>query len=126
MPIGWGVDHAARLVSATGKGVLSREDIEGYLDGLAIAATLSYAKVFLMDGCSLALSDDDLAAIGARIRGHEATGSMGKVAVIASSDELYEQARLFDTMVVADRPLRIFRDAGAAYDWLAIVGQPSP
>ena len=119
MPISWGVDHAARLVLAAGRGELSRTDLEQYLDRLAAAATLSFSKVFHMDDCHLALTDDDLAAIGAKVRSYEDLGSMGRVAVIAVSDELYEQARLFDAMVVADRPLRIFRDAGAAYDWLA-------
>ncbi|MBL6618035.1 MAG: hypothetical protein ISP49_07305 [Reyranella sp.] len=119
MPISWGVDHAARLVLATGRGELSRTDLEQYLDRLAAAATLSFSKVFHMDDCHLALTDDDLAAIGAKVRSYEGVGSMGRVAVIAATDELYDQARLFDAMVVAERPLRIFRDAGAAYDWLA-------
>lgn len=119
MPISWGVDHAARLVLATGRGDLGKADLEQYLDRLAAAATLSYSKVFHLDDCRLALSDDDHAAIGARVRSYEDTGPMGPVAVIAVSDELYEQARMFDALVIADRPLRIFRDAGAAYDWLA-------
>lgn len=119
MPISWGVDHAARLVLATGRGELSRADIEKYLDRLATAATLSYSKVFHMDDCRFALSADDHAAIGVKLRSYEDVGPMGPVAVIAVSDELYEQAHLFDTMVIADRPLRIFRDAGAAYGWLA-------
>lgn len=119
MPISWGVEHTARLVLATARGELSRADIEQYLDRLAAAATLSYSKVFHMDDCRLALTDDDLAAIGTKVRSFEDTRPMGPVAVIAVSDALYEQARMFDTMVIADRPLRIFRDAGAAYDWLA-------
>jgi hypothetical protein len=118
MPIHWGVDHAARLVSATGTGVLRRADIESYLDGLAGAATLSFRKVFHMARCRFALSNEDKMAIGARIRAYESLEPMGKVAVIADTAELYEQARLFDAMVVAERPLRIFRDAGEAYDWL--------
>lgn len=118
MPIGWGVDHAARLVSASAKGVLSRQDIETYLDDLAAAATLSYRKVFHMGDCRLALSPEDMIAIGARIRAFESIDPMGRVAVIACSPELYDQARLFETVVVAERPLRIFRHAEAAYEWL--------
>jgi hypothetical protein len=59
-------------------------------------------------------------AIGARIRGHEAMGPMGSVAVIAGSDELYDQIRQFESVVDADRPLKIFRDADMAYAWLAV------
>ena len=90
MPIAWGVDHAARLVSAKATGELGRMDIEDYLDGLVAAATLSYRKVLDMAGSRLCLKDEDLAAIGTRIRGHEAMGPMGSVAVIAGSDELYD------------------------------------
>jgi hypothetical protein len=120
MPIVWGVNHAARLVSAKAKGELGRTDFEEYLDGLAAAATLSYRKVLDMAGSRLALSNDDMLAIGARIRGHEAVGPMGSVAVIAGSDELYDQIRQLESVVDADRPLKIFRDADMAYAWLTV------
>jgi hypothetical protein len=60
MPIRWGVNHAARLVSATGTGVLVKTDFDAYLDDLASAATLTYGKIFRMDNCRLALSKDCL------------------------------------------------------------------
>lgn len=123
MPITWGVNHAARLVSAKATGELSRTDIEGYLDGLVAAATLSFRKVLDMADSRLALSSEDMAALGARIRGHESMGPMGSVAIIAASDDLYDQIRLFESVVDADRPLKIFRDAEMAYAWLN-VGRP--
>ena len=43
---------------------------------------------------------------------------MGRVAVVAASDELYAQAEKFNSKVLADRPLRVFRDAAAAFAWL--------
>ena len=88
MPIAWGVDHAARLVSARATGELSRADIEAYIDGLVAAATLSYRKVLDMAECRLAVSSDDMAALGARVRGRESKGPMGSVAVIAGSDDV--------------------------------------
>ncbi|MPZ33954.1 MAG: hypothetical protein GEV13_23685 [Rhodospirillales bacterium] len=120
MPIAWGVNHAARLVSAKATGELGRADIEDFLDGLAAAATLSYRKVLDMAESRLAVSSDDMAAIGARIRAHESMGPMGSVAVIAGSDELYDQIRLFESVVDARRPLKIFRDAKMAYAWLTV------
>ena len=120
MPIVWGVNHAARLVTVKATGELSRTDIEEYLDALVAAATLSYRKVLDMTECRLALGGDDMAAIGARIRGHETMGPMGSVAVIAGSDELYDQIRHFESVVHAHRPLRIFRDAEVAYAWLTV------
>jgi hypothetical protein len=124
MPIIWGVNHAARLVSAKATGELSRTDFEDYLDGLVAAATLSFRKVLDMADSRLALSSEDMAALGARIRGHESMGPMGSVAIIAGSDELYDQIRLFESVVDADRPLKIFRDREMAYAWLN-VGLPA-
>jgi len=118
MPIGWGVNHARRLVSATATGVLTKADFDGYLDELAAAATLSYGKIFHMDGCRLELSRDDLVAVGARIRSHEVDQVMGRVAVVAASYELHQQAEKFSSKVLAERPLRIFRDVASARVWL--------
>lgn len=120
MPIMWGVNHAARLVSAKANGELSRAEIEDYLDGLMTAATLSYRKVLDMAESRLALSADDMAVLGARIRAHESVGPMGSVAVIAGSDEVYDQVRLFESVVHAQRSLRVFRDAEKAYAWLTV------
>src|ERR1043165_297334 len=110
MPISWGVNHAARLDTATGTGVLIKTDFDAYLDDLASAATLSYGKIFRMDNCRLAMSKDDLVSLGARIRSHEVDHLMGRVAVVATSDEIYEQAVKFNAKVLAARPLRVFRD----------------
>jgi hypothetical protein len=91
-------------VSATGRGVLTKRDFDSYLDELAAAATLSFGKIFHMAaGCRLQLSKDDLAAIRARIRSHEVHQLMGRVAVVAASDELYEQAEKFNSKVLAER-----------------------
>jgi hypothetical protein len=120
MPIVWGVNHAARLVSAKATGELDRTDIEDYLDGLEAAATLSYRKVLDMTQSRLALSSDDMAALGVRIREHESMRPMGSVAVIAGSEELYDRIRLFESVVDAHRQLKIFRNAEMAYAWLAV------
>lgn len=118
MPIQWGVDHAAHLVAAVATGPVTRTDIESYLDSLMRGATLSYRKVFDMGECRLAMGTDDMLAVGERVRAYESMGPMGRVAVIAAADELYEQVRVFETIVVAERPMRIFRDTASAFDWL--------
>lgn len=120
MPIVWGVNHATRLVSAKATGELGRTDIEDYIDGLDAAATLSYRKVLDMTQGSLALSSDDMAALGERIRAHESRTPMGSVAVIAGSEELYDRFRLFESVVDAQRQLKVFREAEMAYAWLAV------
>jgi hypothetical protein len=118
MPISWGVNHAARLVSATGTNVLTKTDFDAYLDDLAAAATLTYGKIFHMDNCRLEMSKEDLVSIGDRIRSHEVDQLMGRLAVVAASDELHEQAEKFNAKVLAVTPLRIFRDVASTFAWL--------
>jgi hypothetical protein len=120
MPITWGVNHDFRVVTATGRGVLTKSDFDSYLDELAGAATLSFGKIFHMAAdCRLQLSKEDLTAVGTRIRSYEVDQLMGRVAVIAASNEVYEQAEKFNSKVLAARPLRVFRDAASAFAWLA-------
>jgi hypothetical protein len=118
MPVTWGIDHAACMVVATAEGVLRAHDIEDYLDGVARAATLSYRKIFDMSQCSPELSPLDMMALGNRIRAYMNVAPMGPVAIVAGSDETYRHARLFETLAVADRPLKIFRERQAARHWL--------
>ena len=124
MPVTWGIDHAACMVVATAEGVLRAHDIEDCLDGVARAATLSYRKFFDMSRCSTELSPLDMMALGDRIRAYRMVTPMGPVAIVASTDETYRHARLFEALVVADRPLKIFREHEAACHWLA--SQPAP
>ena len=78
MSIVWGVHHAIRTVVATASGELRLADLEHYLDGLAAAATLSYRKVFDLTHGRLALSRDEMLALGDRIRGLESMEPMEK------------------------------------------------
>lgn len=118
MPVLWAINHPTRMVVATANGALHLKDIEEYLEGVALAATLSYRKIFDMSHCSSELSNEDMLALGARIRGYTRMTAMGPVAIVAGSDEPYQQALLFESLAVADRPLKIFRKLQSAYDWL--------
>jgi len=118
MPVHWTISHPTRLVVAVAKEVVGLKDIEGYLDGITVANALGYRKIFDMTNASLALSDDDMMTLGARIRAYASTAAMGPLAIVAASDSGYEQARLFATLAEADRPLKIFRELHQARQWL--------
>lgn len=118
MPVQWTVSHPTRLVIAIAKGELRLTDIETYLDEVITANALVYRKIFDMSQATPKLSDDDLIALGARIRAYIALGEIGPLAIVATTDESYEQAMMFATLAVADRPLRIFRELHLARQWL--------
>jgi hypothetical protein len=124
MPVQWTVSHPTRLVIAIAKGQLQRQDIEAYLDNVITANALSYRKIFDMTNATPELSDDDLMALGARIRAYVTLGQLGPLAIVAATEESYQQARMFAALADADRPLKIFSELHFARRWLDM--QPLP
>jgi hypothetical protein len=118
MPVQWTVSQPARLVIAVAKGELRRTDIETYLDGVVTANALAYRKIFDMTQATPNLSEDDMMALGARIRAYIALGQIGPLAIVAVTDRSYGQARMFAALAEADRPLKIFRELHLARQWL--------
>jgi hypothetical protein len=118
MPIQWTISHPNRLVVAVCRDTVSRTDIEGYLDDVVVMDTLPYRKIFDMTHAVMVLSDDDMMALGARIRAYADLANLGPLALVASSPESYERARLFAVLADARRPLKIFSELHKARQWL--------
>src|SRR5262249_26815665 len=113
MPIHWTISKPTRLVVAVCKGPLTRKDIEAYLDAVVVADALAYRKIFdatLAEALPGGLPDDDVMALGARIRAYATTGDMGPLAIVASTPESYERAHLYAALSDARRPIRIFQE----------------
>lgn len=119
MSVKWKISHAERLVTALCEGTIVLGDIERYLDDVVVSDALPYAKIFDAGEAIWGLTDDDMLALGGRIRAYRALAPSGPIAIIAVSDRLYEHAQLFATLAEAERPLKIFRTAEAARKWLA-------
>jgi hypothetical protein len=126
MAIHWTISHPTRLIVAVCKGSVTRADIEGYLDGVVVADTLSYRKIFDITQGTLALSDDDMMALGARIRAYMGVSKMGPLAIVAKSPEGLAQAQMFAALAQAKRPLKIFRELHDARQWLDAQIAPKP
>ena len=118
MPVQWTISHPTRLVIAIAKGELHLNDVENYLDGVVTADALPYRKIFDTTDATVGLSEDDMMALGARIRAYVGMDRMGALAIVATTDRSYRQARLYAALAVADRPLRIFRELHLARKWL--------
>jgi len=120
MPIHWTISRPTRLVLAVCKDVVSRPDVEAYLDGVVVDGALSYAKIFELKDCTWTLDDQDMMALGARIQAYAnvAKEAMGPLAIVAASPEHQDQARIFGALGTAKRPLKIFRELHAARRWL--------
>jgi hypothetical protein len=118
MPVTWTISHPARLVIAVVKDEANLADMQQYLDAVVVADALSYRKIFDLSNGALDLTDQDMMALGARIRAYASTSTMGPLAIVAASPQAYERARFYSTLADADRPLQIFRELHLARKWL--------
>lgn len=118
MPIHWTISKPTKLVIAVCKDTVTRGDIEGYLDALVVADVLSYRKIFDLTQGTVDLSDDDMMALGARIRAYATTGALGPLAIVASTPDSHERAHMFAALADARRPIKIFSELHKARQWL--------
>lgn len=126
MPIHWTISHPTRLVLAVCKDMVSRPDVEAYLDGVVVDGALAYAKIFELKDCTWTLDDKDMMALGARIQAYANLGTetMGPLAIVANTPEHEDQAKVFSALASAKRPLKIFRELHAARQWLQQQAMP--
>jgi hypothetical protein len=87
MPLQWTVSHPTRLVIAVAKDELRLKDIEEYLDDVLAVGALPYRKIFDTSGATLKLEEDDLMALGARIRAYIPLGPIGPLAIVAATEQ---------------------------------------
>jgi len=118
MPIFWTVSHDTRSVVISAIGVIRLADMEECLRAIAMPATLSYSKMVDLAQAELAFDRAGVIALSKYVREHRGTGRMGALAIVVGSDEVELLARQFKSLEVEDRPLKIFRDRGAARAWL--------
>jgi len=93
-------------------------DIEQYFAGVTADGGMAYAKIFEITASPMALSEENLRALGQRVMFYAQHGQVGPVAIVAASDESYAQATTFAAAAAARRPLQIFRELRAARKWL--------
>ncbi|MCX7361323.1 MAG: hypothetical protein NTV97_05560 [Alphaproteobacteria bacterium] len=118
MPVHWTISHPSRLVVAVAKDEVTVADIEQYFAGVTDGGAMSYRKIFEITHTPDALNEDNLKALGQRVIFYAQHGQVGPVAIVAASDESYEQAEIFAAAARVSRPLMIFRELHVARRWL--------
>ena len=118
MPITWTIDHDRRMLTAICQGDVTLQDLEEYLDAAVVAGSMPYRKLFDGTRGDSAMTDEEMMALGARIRAYHTAGPMGALAIVVVTEHTHGLARLFGALAAADRPIKIFRDIRAARRWL--------
>jgi hypothetical protein len=124
MPVHWTVSHPQRLVVAVTKDQVTVSDIEQYFAGVTADGAMAYRKIFEITHTPMALSEDNLKALGQRVVFYAQHGQIGPVAIVAASDESFAQAQTFAAASTTRRPLQIFRELHAARQWLDSQASP--
>jgi len=106
------------MLTAVCNGDVSLQDIEQYLDAVVVAGTMPYRKLFDGTKGDSVMTDEQMMALGARIRAYHGLGAMGALAIVVVTEHTHGLARLFGALAAADRPIKIFRDSRAARRWL--------
>ena len=118
MPVHWTISHSSRLVIAVAKDDVKVQDIEQYFTAVTTEGAMAYRKIFEITATPMALSEQNLRALGQRVMLYAQHGQVGPLALVASSDESYAQAQAFAEAAKARRPLQIFRELHTARRWL--------
>ncbi|MGD9880041.1 MAG: hypothetical protein AB7F22_18625 [Reyranella sp.] len=115
------IDHGTRRVAAFVEEGLSAADVLGYLENIAAAGAMPYAKLFDATAAKATMSVDELKAIDAWVRNYamQGRGPVGPLAIVVSSANHLEAAHFADA-AGSIRSLRIFRDKTEATSWLVL------
>src|SRR5260370_38164759 len=114
MPVYWTVSHPQQLVVAVAKDKVTVADIEQYFAGVTAEGGMSYRKIFEITHTPMALSEENLKALGHRVMFYAQTGQAGPLARVAASDESFAQAQTFAARSPVLPPPATFRAPHAA------------
>ena len=67
MPVHWTISHANKLVVAVAKDQVTVSDIEKYFAGMTADGAMAYRKIFEITHTPMALSEENLRALGERV-----------------------------------------------------------
>jgi hypothetical protein len=117
MPVHWSLLPDSQLCFVTGRGKVTRADIEAYVAGTIREGAKGYAKLVDMTACTLALDHDDLESVAHGLVQYGRGERPGPVAIIVDTALNLDMAVLVKQRV-GDRPFRIFTGLAAARSWL--------
>jgi hypothetical protein len=117
MALDWKIDSRTRLVTVVADGLVTRADVDSYLDAVDGAGALAYRKLFDGTAGVVAMEAEELFAVGARFRSYH-DRPVGPLAIVITEAQSEAVARLLGILASADRPMRIFASRLTARRWL--------
>jgi hypothetical protein len=121
MPIYWQIDSKEKLVTVTGEDEVTCAELNAYLDAVQGASAMAYRKLFDITAVHLAVTKEDMLAVGAKIRSYHSQ-PVGPLAIVLTHDQADLLARVLGILATADRPMRVFTRLAPAKRWIEAFG----
>ena len=118
MPLYWTIDSRERLFTARAEGTVSLDDVSGFLGAVSGACGLAYRKLIDGRAGTWALTDEELLSVCVETRSYHQRGRMGALALVFTSEQTLQLARLLGVLAVADRPMKVFETPRPARRWI--------
>ena len=118
MSLYWTIDPERKLMTAVAEGEVTRDEFESYLDAMEQAGANAYRKLFDGGRGVTRMPAEEILALGVRMRTSHATGPMGPLAVVVPGELAEPLGRVLGMLAAAQRPMRVFTEAGAARKWI--------
>ena len=119
MSLRWKISPLEQIVVVIADGVVTFDDIQRYDEAVGAARAASWQKIFVIADARSALSPDEIAALGGRLRGLRRAGALGAVAIVAGGSRS-GFASCLRMLASVERPLRIFPSIHEARRWLQV------
>jgi hypothetical protein len=118
MALSWHLDPSRHFVMVSAEGEVTRADVEAYLSEIERSNATSWRKLLDLRSARVALSADDVLAIGVRLREADASGDVGALAVVMPEVDPEGLMRLLGFLAAAKRPMRLFKAIEPARRWI--------
>ena len=112
------------MVTASGQGQIVLGEVQQALMAVMKENAIAYAKLIDLSFAPLTPRHAGIRAMADRMNEFNRGKTVGPLAIVLTSELAKEMLELFDSLVDADRPLRIFTEAESARAWLAELGYP--
>jgi hypothetical protein len=119
MPLHWTIDSQQKLVIAVAEGNVTHPEFVAFLDDVDRAGADSYRKLFDGGRGKTHMAAEEILALGARMRATAERGRVGPLAVVVPPTYAAALSRVLGMLAAAERPMRVFRQVGAARKWIS-------
>jgi hypothetical protein len=112
------LDLSQQLVLVIAEGEVTLADCEACLCKIKRSEALGWRKLMDLRNAQIALTADEVLAIGSRFREAHLSTSIGALAVVLPNTDSERLKRLLGFLAAAKRPMRIFKTIGRARRWI--------